>query len=463
MTDILRALRELFDDDTVLDPEQTALRASSYWDASPMRAAALVRPRDAAAVGAVLALCDARGQTVVTHGGLTGVVAGERTRPDDVVVSLERMTTIEEIDPVSRTATVGAGLTLQRLQEAVAQHGLAYPVDLGARGSCTIGGNVATNAGGINVIRHGMTRDNVLGLEAVLADGMVITSLNHMVKNNAGYDLKQLFVGSEGTLGIVTRVVVRLGEAPISRSTALAALPAFAAVPRLLRLLQRQLRGALAAYEVMWGEYVRAVTEPGWHRAPMSRDHAYYVLVETEGGDPETDRAAFLTAMERAVEQGLVTDAVIAHSDAERRGLWAIREEFEALFQRKPLFLYDVSLPLGAMEWYVEQVEGRLRRRWPDGRCDAMGHVGDGNLHLFVHPGSATGDDLHEQSDEDVYTPLRAVGGSISAEHGIGIEKRDHLGISRSPAEIALMRRLKATLDPRGILNPGKVLPPAAT
>ena len=461
MADILTELRALLDQDSVLDPEQTAQRASSYWDPSPMRAAALVRPRDAAQVGAVLALCDARGQTVVTHGGLTGVVDGARTRPEDVVVSLERMTAIEEVDPVSRTATVGAGLTLQRLQEAVAAHGLAYPVDLGARGSCTIGGNVATNAGGINVIRHGMTRDNVLGLEAVLADGTVITSLNHMVKNNAGYDLKQLFVGSEGTLGIVTRVVVRLGEAPVSRSTALAAVPAFAAVPTLLRLLQRRLGGALAAYEVMWGDYVRAVTEPGGHRAPMSRDHAYYVLVETEGGDPEADRVAFLGAMERAVEEELVTDAVIAHSEAERRGLWAIREEFEALFQRKPLFLYDVSLPLGAMEWYVEQVERRLRRRWPDGRCDAMGHVGDGNLHLFVHPGSATGDDLHEQSDDDVYTPLVAVGGSISAEHGIGIEKRDHLGISRSPAEIALMRRLKATLDPKGILNPGKLLPPA--
>ena len=461
MTDILTELRGLFDDDTVLDPEQTAQRASSYWDPAPMRAAALVRPRDAGEVAKVLALCDARGQTVVTHGGLTGVVAGATTGPGDVVISLERMTAIEEVDPIGRTATVGAGLTLQRLQEAVAAHGLAYPVDLGARGSCTIGGNVATNAGGINVIRHGMTRDNVLGLEAVLADGTVITSLNRMVKNNAGYDLKQLFVGSEGTLGIVTRVVVRLAEAPVSRSTALAALPTFAHVPRLLRLLQRSLGGALAAYEVMWGDYVRAVTEPGWHRAPMSRDHAFYALVETEGGDPETDRASFLAAMERAVEEDLVTDAVIAHSETERRGLWAIREEFEALFQRRPLFLYDVSLPLGAMEWYVEQVESRLRRRWPDGRCDAMGHVGDGNLHLFVHPGSATGDDLHEQSDDDVYTPLRDVGGSISAEHGIGIEKRDHLGISRSPAEIALMRRLKATLDPRGILNPGKVLPPA--
>src|SRR3954452_13524606 len=237
MADILAELRALLDDDTVLDPAQTAQRASSYWDPSPMQAAALVRPRDAAQVAAMLALCDARGQSVVTQGGLTGVVAGVKTRSDDVVVSLERMMAIDEIDPVNRTATVGAGLTLQRLQEAVAEHGLRYPVDLGARGSCTIGGNVATNAGGINVIRHGMTRDNILGLEAVLADGTVITSLNRMVKNNAGYDLKQLFVGSEGTLGIVTRVVVRLGEAPVSRSTALAALPAFAAVPTLLRLL----------------------------------------------------------------------------------------------------------------------------------------------------------------------------------------------------------------------------------
>ena len=459
MTDLLDALRAELGADAVLGPAQVAERASSYWDPSPMRAAALVRPRDAPETARVLALCNARGQSVVTHGGLTGVVGGDVTRATDVVLSTERMTAIEAIDPVGRTATVQAGVTLLRLQEAAAAHGLAVPIDLGARGSCTIGGNVATNAGGINVIRHGMTRANVLGLEVVLADGTVITSLNRMVKNNAGYDTKQVFVGSEGTLGVVTRVVVRLVEAPVARHTAFAALATFDAVPELLRSLERALGGGLGAFEVMWGDYVRAVTGPGFHRAPMSREHPFYVLVESEGGDPEADRAAFLGAMERAVERDLVTDAVIAHSETERRALWAIREEFEALFERRPVFLYDVSLPLGSMEAYVEAVEARLRARWPDSRCYAMGHCGDGNVHLFVHP-AATGDGLHAQSDEDVYAPLRPIGGSISAEHGIGVEKRGHLGISRSAEEIDLMRLLKRTLDPNGILNPGKVLGP---
>ncbi len=461
MTDILEALRDLLDDDAVLAPDQAAQRASSYWDPAPLRAAALVRPRDARETGLVLALCHDRGQPVVTHGGLTGVVDGVRSGPGDVVLSTERMTAIEALDDVGRTVTAGAGVTLQRLQEAAAARGLLVPIDLGARGSCTIGGNVATNAGGINVIRHGMTRDNVLGLEAVLADGTVVTSLNRMVKNNAGYDVRQLFVGSEGTLGVVTRVVVRLVEAPAGRTTALASVPSFDVVPSLLRALERALGGQLTAFEVMWGDYVRAVTEPGLHRAPMGRDHPFYVLVEAEGGDPATDRAAFLAALERVMAGELVTDAVVAHSETERRALWAIREQFEALFERRPIFLYDVSLPLGSMAAYVDEVQARLRRRWPDSRCDAMGHVGDGNLHLFVHPGTATGDDLHAEADDDVYEPLRPIGGSISAEHGIGLEKRDRLPISRSPAEIELMRTVKRALDPRNILNPGKVLPPA--
>jgi FAD/FMN-containing dehydrogenase len=460
MGDLVAELRAILGDDAVLDPDQAAQRASSYWDPSPLRAAALVRPRDAQGVSRVLARCNAEGRAVVTLGGGTGVVDGAHSTVDDVVLSTERMTAIDELDAVGRTATVGAGVTLQRLQEAAAAHGLVVPIDLGARGTCTVGGNVATNAGGINVIRHGMTRDNVLGLEVVLADGTMITTLNRMVKNNAGYDVKQVFVGSEGTLGIITRVVVRLAEAPVARTTAMAALPSFDAVPALLRRLERELGGQLGAFEVMWGDYVRAVTEPGFHRAPMGREHPFYVLVEAEGGDPDADRAAFLAAMERAMEAGRVVDAVVAHSEAERRGLWAIREQFEALFERWPLFLYDVSLPLAAMSAYVDEVQARLHRRWPDSRCDVMGHVGDGNLHLFVHPGAVTGHDLHAQSDEDVYEPLRAVGGSISAEHGIGLEKRDRLPISRTPAELELMRTLKRALDPNGILNPGKVLPP---
>lgn len=457
MTDILTRLRAALGDAQVLDSSAAAERPTSYWNPGPMQALALVRPRSTAEVSTVLRICHEQGQPVVTHGGLTGCVEGASSGMREVVISLERMNAIEEIDAIGRTATVQAGVVLQKIQEAAREQQLLFPVDLGARGSCTVGGNIATNAGGINVIRYGMMRSRVLGLEAVLADGTVISSMNRMLKNNAGYDLKQLFIGSEGTLGIVTRAVLRLDEAPVSRNSAMVGLDSFVHVTGLLKHLQRTLGGQLSAYEVMWGDYFRAVTEPGHHRAPMPRTHAYYVMLEAEGAQPETDAAAFIAAMEQALEDGLVADAVLPQSETERRALWEIRENFSALYERKPIFLYDVSLPIREMEAYVQQVQARLQRRWPTSRCDVIGHIGDGNLHFFVHPG-CEGEHLHEQSDEDVYAPLQPIGGSISAEHGIGTEKRRHLGISRSADEISMMHMLKKSLDPRGILNPGKVL-----
>ncbi len=457
MTDIITELRTALGDAQVLDAAAVSERASSYWDASPMRALALVRPRSTEEVATVLRICHARGQRVVTHGGLTGCVQGATSDADSVVISLERMNAIEEVDAIGRTATVQAGVVLQKLQETVREQGLIFPVDLGARGSCTIGGNVSTNAGGINVIRYGMMRSRVLGLEAVLADGTVISSMNRMLKNNAGYDLKQLFIGSEGTLGIVTRVVVRLDEATRSRNSALVALNGFDQVTGLLRHLQQRLGGQLSAYEVMWGDYFRDVTEPGWHRAPMARDYAYYVMLEVEGANPDSDTGEFMAVMEQALADERVADAVLPQSETERRALWEIRENFQALYRRQPIFLYDVSLPIRDMETYVREVQARLKKRWPNSRCDVIGHIGDGNLHFFVNPG-CEGEHQHEQSDEDVYQPLQPIGGSISAEHGIGTEKRHHLPISRSTEEIALMRALKQSLDPKNILNPGKVL-----
>ena len=457
MSNIISALRAALGDAQVLDSKAAAERRTSYWNPGPMQALALVRPRSTAEVSTVLRLCHEHDQPVVTHGGLTGCVEGANSSTREIVISLERMNAIEEIDTVGRTATVQAGVVLQKIQEAARDQQLLFPIDLGARGSCTVGGNIATNAGGINVIRYGMMRSRVLGLEAVLADGTVISSMNRMLKNNAGYDLKQLFIGSEGTLGVVTRAVLRLDEAPVSRNSAMVGLESFTHVTGLLKFLQRTLGGQLSAYEVMWGEYFRAVTEPGHHRAPMPRDHAFYVMLEAEGAQPEADAAAFIAAMEQALEDGLVCDAVIPQSETERRALWEIRENFSALYERKPIFLYDVSLPIRDMDAYVKQVQARLKQRWPNSRCDVIGHIGDGNLHFFVNPG-CVGENQHEQSDEDVYAPLAPIGGSVSAEHGIGTEKRGHLSISRNADEIALMHVLKKSLDPKNILNPGKVL-----
>jgi len=454
---LLDQLRGIVGEKGVVTGPALAERASSYWDPSPLVAKALVRPRTTTEVSAVLAACHAARQSVVTHGGLTGCVRGDLVGPDEIVLSLERMTNVEEIDPVGRTVTVQAGAVLQSVQEAVAAEDLYFPLDLGARGSCTIGGNVATNAGGMNVIRYGMMRELVLGLEAVLADGTVVSSMNRMLKNNTGYDLKQLFIGTEGTLGVVTRVITKLKEASASTNTAMVGLGDFRKVTDFLKFAASRLQGNLSAFEVMWGDYFRAVTEPGWHRAPMDRDYAYYVILEANGADPEVDAAQFISVLESAVEQDLIVDAVLPKSDSEQESLWKIREDFEAILQTKPTFLYDVSLPIRSMDEYVAAVQARVLKRWPEGICHVLGHLGDGNLHLFVTP-NAGGESLHAQADEDVYGPLEAVGGSVSAEHGIGLDKKDWLHTSRTPQEIELMRLLKRTLDPRNILNPGKVI-----
>jgi FAD/FMN-containing dehydrogenase len=368
------------------------------------------------------------------------------------------MQRIEAVDPVGRTMTVDAGVPLQRIQEVAEQHGLLYPVDFGARGSAQIGGSVATNAGGNGVIRHGMTRDSVLGLEAVLADGTIIPALNHMLKNNAAYDVKQLFIGTEGTLGIVTRLVLRLRELPRGHQTALVACATFGDVTRLLKHMDRALGGALSAFELMWNGFYRLVTTPPARGTPpLPQEHEYYVLLESSGGDPARDQAQFEDAVGAALEAGMVVDAVVCTSDSQRESLWALRDDVEGIFRLGMPVAFDVSLPLAAMEGYVTEVVGRLEREWPGYRRFVFGHLGDGNLH-FIVAGPPSREAKHG-IERCVYEPLAARSGSVSAEHGIGLEKQPWLPLSRSPAELALMRKLKQALDPKGILNPGRVLP----
>jgi FAD/FMN-containing dehydrogenase len=457
---LLQNLRALVGADAVLGPDDIHGRARNYWDASALEARALVRVRSTEEMARVMAACHAAGQTVVVHGGLTGVCDADRTTGADVIISLERMSDVEEIDTVGRTVTVQAGCTLQALQSAVEREGLYFPLDLGARGSCTVGGNVATNAGGINVIRFGMMRALVLGLEAVLADGTIVSSMNRMLKNNTGYDLKQLFIGSEGTLGIVTRMVLTLKERPLSVNTALVALDDATQLPALLKLVDRRLGGTLSSFEAMWGDYFRAVTAPGWHAAPIGREHSFYVIIEAQGADQDEDARRFTPAIEAAFAAQVIVDAVFPKSGAERAHIWSIREDFSALRQHKPLLLYDVSLPLRDMLTYVDDVTMSLKRQWPSSEFHAIGHLGDGNLHFFIAPNAPNVDAvaMHAICDECVYRPLQRVSGAISAEHGIGLEKKAWLPISRSDAEIDLMRLLKRTLDPKNILNRGKVI-----
>jgi FAD/FMN-containing dehydrogenase len=456
LSNAVAQLADALGHERLLPARAVARRVTSYWNSAPMQAQAMVLPHSTAEVATALRCCHGAGQSVITHGGLTGCVAGAESTRDDVVLSLEKLRGIEDIDLAGGTATVAAGTVLQTLQETVAEAGLYFPLDLGARGSCTIGGNVATNAGGINVLRYGMMRNLVLGLEAVLADGTIVSSMNRMLKNNAGYDLKQLFIGSEGTLGVVTRVVLRLFPQPASRQNALVAAPSFEAVTRLAQTLHRELGGSLSAFELMWGDYVAAVTGPGGHRAPLATHHPFYVVLQAEGADPNADQQRFEAALERAMDAGLIVDAVIPKSDSESDSLWQIRENFEAILEPQPVYLYDVSLPIPQMAGYVDAVKRQVAQRWPDGQCYVLGHMADGNLHLFVQPNDAR--DLHAASDEIVYGPLTGIGGSVSAEHGIGTEKLKWLPHSRSREEIQLMQSLKRSLDPRNILNPGRVV-----
>jgi FAD/FMN-containing dehydrogenase len=268
--------------------------------------------------------------------------------------------------------------------------------------------------------------------------------------------VKQLFIGSEGTLGIVTRVVLRLFPQPASRQTALVAVPGFDEVVSLLGTLQQQLAGSLSAFELMWGNYFEAVTDVGGHRSPLARHYPFYVVAQAEGSEPTADAHRFEEVLGSALENGFIVDAVIAKSDAESAVIWEIRENFEVVLESQSVYLYDVSLPIREMAGYVETVKRSVAERWPDGRCYVFGHMADGNLHLFVNPHE--GGDLQAVSDEIVYAPLPEIGGSVSAEHGIGRDRLRWLPHSRNPAEIALMSTMKRSLDPKNLLNPGKVL-----
>ncbi|MGB5690554.1 MAG: FAD-binding oxidoreductase, partial [Woeseiaceae bacterium] len=334
--------------------------------------------------------------------------------------------------------------------------GLFFPVDIGARSNCQLGGLVANNAGGNKVIRYGMTRDTVLGLEAVLADGTVISSLNRYIKNNSGFDLKHMFIGSEGVLGVITRLVFRLRATASSHNVALLACEKFDAVVATLEIANRTLSSTLSAFEVMWNSfYERAVEPRGRLPAPLQTGAPLYILIETMGSDQQHDMLAFEAMMEDLMERELLVDGVLAKSEKEREQIWQIRDEVEPVIGGAHNF--DVSLRSADIGRYVSQVEASIKACLPQASVIAFGHLGDNNVHVSVG-GVEWGEASIRSVEQAVYGCLEAFAGAISAEHGIGLEKRPYLPISRTDAEIELMRSLKRMLDPNNILNPGKVV-----
>lgn len=456
MDTLVAKLEALVGADGVLTGEAAKERGFSPWTrvGAPR---AVVKPRSTDEVAGVIKLARAEGAAVIPWGGLTGLVSGA-VAEGGVALSLERMNAIEEIDPLQGAMTVQTGCVLARACEAAEAKGLFLPLDLGARGSATIGGVISTNAGGNRVLRYGMMRDMVLGLEVVLADGTIVSALNHLMKNNTGIDLKQLFIGTEGTLGVVTRAVIRLRPEPVARETAFLAVPEFTALPKLLRALEADLGGGLSAFEVMWPEfYALVTTEPAKGRPILPTGSPFYVLTEMLGADPAEDAPRFERAITKAFEAGQVTDAVIAKSDAERGQMWALRDDVAQTGRNGPIVAFDVSLPIARMEDYLAEVRSGLTKRWANATLTVFGHLGDGNLHLVAGVGDAS---ARHAIEDVVYAPLKARAGSVSAEHGIGLQKRPYLPLSRSPEELALMRVIKRALDPTNTLNPGKIFEP---
>jgi FAD/FMN-containing dehydrogenase len=458
LNNLLEALTQTLGPGAVLTGNEVRSRSAGWISREPMEAGAILRPRDTAEVSHILRLCHAAGQPVVPHGGLTGLVDGSHARPNEIALSLELMNRIEDLDESGLTMTVQAGAVLQAIQQKAESAGLLFPLDLGARGSAMIGGLISTNAGGNRVIRYGMTRNLVLGLEAVLADGIIVSSLYPIIKNNSGYDLKQLFIGSEGTLGIVTRAILRLVPQPRSQNTAFLAVNEFAHLPLLLRELSAGLGGTLSAFEVMWNEFYRLVTTPPARQSPvLPQTYPYYVIADALGSDQKPDQERFEAVLMAAVDKGLAADCVVAMSAGERAAIWAMRDDVDQFHQFRPWFGFDVSMPIRHMETYVTEVRTQLNADFPGNVCFVFGHMGDGNLHLNVHV--RTGDpEARRAVEEIVYSRLQSRQGAVSAEHGIGLEKRAYLPLCRTPEEMGLMRTLKRAMDPRGILNPGKVL-----
>ncbi|NPD04080.1 FAD-binding oxidoreductase [Nocardioides sp. zg-1308] len=478
MTDLLDRLRDVVGDDHVLTAADDVAAYVVDWTGVHAGAAlAVVRPGSTDEVAAVVAACHEAGAPVVPQGGNTGLVAGgvPDASGSQVVLSLGRMRTVRDVDPVAGTITVDAGVVLADVQAAAERAGRLFPMSLGSEGSCTIGGNLATNAGGTAVLRYGMTRELVLGLEVVLPDGQVWDGLRGLRKDNTGYDLTQLFVGSEGTLGVITGAVLRLFPATPRHATAWVAVPGVTAAVALLGLAQERAGAHLSTFEIANRQALELVLAhlPG-ASDPLTEPSDWYVLVELAGTATDDGLDDSLEAiLGDAVEADLATDAAVASSPVRRSALWALREGIsEAQKVEGATLKQDVTLPIARLAEWVAEIGPRVAGVLPGVRPVTYGHVGDGNLHYNLSaPASSPASTKGRDGDADlraaaadlstaIYDSVAVANGSISAEHGLGRTKAAAAASYKSEVEVDLMRAVKRALDPDGLMNPGALLPP---
>jgi FAD/FMN-containing dehydrogenase len=423
----------------------------------------VLRPGSTREVSELLKIANETSTAIIPQGGNTGLVGGQIPHNGEVVLSLQRMDKIREVDAVSNTITCEAGVTLQRAREAAANVDRLYPQLLPSEGSCTIGGNLSTNAGGTAALAHGIARSHALGLEVVLADGRVLNNLNKLKKDNTGYDLKNLFIGAEGTLGVITAAVLRLVPRPKSVETAWAAIPNVQAAVDLLGLATERTAGGVTSFEIMAREGIDIVIKHGGARDPLSTKSPYSVLIELSSQRPEGLRESLEQILAEGLEKGLVLDATICESVEQARAFWKIREQFGEMQGREGGSIkHDVSVPVAKIPAFIEEANAAAVKLIPGARPLPFGHVGDGNIHYNITQpvGADKAAFLKRWDDMNdvVYKIVLKHGGSVSAEHGVGIVKRDYLPKIKDPVAYDLMKTLKRTLDPKGILNPGKVL-----
>jgi FAD/FMN-containing dehydrogenase len=424
----------------------------------------VLRPGLVEEVAAILHLANATATAIVPQGGNTGLVGGQISHDGEVVVTLRRLDRIREVDALSNTMTCEAGVVLAKAQEAAAAVDRLFPLSLGAEGSCTIGGNLSTNAGGTGALAYGVARDLVLGLEVVLADGRVLRALNKLKKDNTGYDLKNLFVGAEGTLGIITAAVLKLFPAPKTVETAFVGVPSPQAALDLLNLVQERSNRAATSFELICRLAIEFALRHGHGiRDPLAAPHPWYVLVQLSSAAEQDLRATLEATLEVGMARGLVTDAAIADTLEHRRAFWHLRETLpEAQKPEGGSIKHDISVPVAAVPDFLREAGAAVEALIPGSRPVPFGHLGDGNIHYNISQpvGADTAAFLARwyEMNAAVHGVVAKFGGSISAEHGIGVMKRKLLPLVKDPVALDLMRMLKRTLDPNGILNPGKVV-----
>jgi D-lactate dehydrogenase (cytochrome) len=447
----------------VTDPADIAPYTTEERDLFRGRSPLVLRPGSTAEVSAICKLANEHRIALVPQGGNTGLVGGQTPHNGEVVVSLRRLDRIREVDTASNTMTCEAGVILQVAQQRAAEVNRLFPLSLGAEGSCTIGGNLSTNAGGTAALAYGVAREMALGVEVVLADGRVLNALSKLKKDNTGYDLRNLFIGAEGTLGIITAATLRLFPKPHAVETAYVGLQSPAQALRLLEISQNEAGSSLTSFELLADIAVDFSIRHGIDvRDPLTSKHPWYVLMELSSVRDDA-RAALESILSKAMEDGIVDDAVISANLSQRQSFWKLRDEMSAA--QKPeggSIKHDISVPVAAVPAFIEEANAAVVKLIPGSRPVPFGHLGDGNIHYNVSQpvGGDTADFMarwHEVN-KAVFDIVLRMGGSISAEHGIGVLKRDELPDVKDKTAIELMRSFKALLDPNGIMNPGKVL-----